>query len=179
MVEHVSRMVYQSVDVLQHPNEHTFERYERSGTVTHAAIYMSVAGLIAGIFGLAGGLGGFIGGIIGALLGFFLFTGLVYFIGKNLGGTGSFDEVAYTFSLFIAPLTVVGAVLGLIPVIGDILNLLLILVWGFFAYIAVRSSMNIRSGQQAFIVLGAAILANILIQVLIGIFLGGLAVLAA
>ena len=61
------------------------------------------------------GIGGFLGGLLGALVQFFVFTGLVFFLGKNIaGGSGSWDEVAYTFALFTAPLIVLGALLSLI-----------------------------------------------------------------
>jgi hypothetical protein len=171
----LSEMVAQSRDVLTSPSVPTFERYEHRGTVTNAAIYVGIAaviagllGLIGGLLGLGGGLNGFLSGLLGALAQFFVFTGMVYFLGKNMyQGTGTWDEVAYTFSLFTAPLIVLGAVIGLvitlfawIPLInllvafvGLIVGLVLMLVQVYYAYLAVQSSMNLRDQTQALITL--------------------------
>ncbi|NJK80483.1 MAG: YIP1 family protein [Chloroflexaceae bacterium] len=174
MVQQIPLMISQSIDVLTHPNEGTFEKYERSGTIAHAALYIGLAALIAGLFGLVEGPLGFVRGILGALLGFFIFTGLVYYIGKQQGGTGTFDEVAYTFSLFNAPLQVIGAVIGIlviIPILGQLIvlavALALLVANVYFAYIAVRSSMNLRSQQQAMVTLGLAFVANVIIYILL------------
>ncbi len=172
-------MLNQSKDVLTSPNVGTFERYERSGTLTSAAIYVAIAALIAGILGIFyGGILGIIAGILRALAQFFIFSGLVYYIGKSQRGTGTFDEVAYTFSLFIAPLIVIGGVLSLfsvIPVLGPIVALLgalaLLVAQVYYAYIAVKSSMNIRETGPAAITLGGAFLGTLIILFIINLIL--------
>jgi hypothetical protein len=162
-------MVAQSREVLTSPSVPTFERYEHRGTITNAAIYVGVAALIAGLLGIfTGGFMGFLGGLLSALAQFFVFTGMVYFIGKSLyQGTGTWDEVAYTFSLFIAPLIVLSAALGLIvllfvwipllgflvAIFGFLVGLVLLLVQVYYAYLAVQSSMNLRDQTQALITL--------------------------
>jgi hypothetical protein len=179
----IPQMVAQSRDIISNPSVITFERYERSGTTVNAAIYMGVAAAISGLLGLTGGPLGLIGGVVGALVGFFVFTGLVFYIGRNVaGGTGTWDEVAYTFSLFIAPLTVVGAALGFvawlfsfIPLLGWLVGLLvgliglaILLVQAYFAYVAVQSSMNIRDQTRALITLGLAVVGTLVIQLIVG-----------
>jgi hypothetical protein len=174
----IPEMINQSKAVLTSPNEITFERYERSGNLTNAAIYIGIAAVIAGILGLVTppfGFGGFLSGILSALANFFIFTGLVFYIGRSQGGTGTFDEVAYTFSLFIAPLIVIGAVVGLfaiIPILGPlfifIVGLLLLAIQVYFAYIAVRSSMNLVDQTKSIITLGGAFLGTLLVYVIIG-----------
>ncbi|NTV64687.1 MAG: hypothetical protein HGA65_14310, partial [Oscillochloris sp.] len=95
----IPEMIAQSRDVITNPSVSTFERYEQRGTTVNAAIYVGIATIISGILGLTSGLGGLISGVIGALVGFFVFTGMVFYIGKNVAnGTGTWDEVAYTFS---------------------------------------------------------------------------------
>lgn len=182
----LAEMVAQSRDVISNPSVGTFERYETRGTTVNAAIYIAVAAAIAGVIGIYGGIGGILSGAINALIGFFVFTGMVFYIGRNVsGGTGTWDEVAYTFSLFIAPLTVVGALLGLvvwvfsfIPVLnvlvallGALAALLILLVQAYFAYIAVQSSMNIRDQGKALTTLGLAVLGTFVIQIIIGLIL--------
>ncbi|MBX0328646.1 YIP1 family protein [Oscillochloris sp. ZM17-4] len=185
MMQQVSlpEMVAQSRDVISNPSVGTFERYERRGTTTNAAIYVGVASVVAGVLGLTGGLGGLLSGILGALIGFFVFTGMVFYIGKSVaGGTGTWDEVAYTFSLFVAPLTVLGAVISLvvwlfsfIPILGFLVALLsfpialiILLAQAYFAYIAVQSSMNIRDQGKAIITLGLSVVGTVIVQMIIG-----------
>jgi hypothetical protein len=173
----IPEMINQSKAVLTSPNEITFERYERSGNLTHAAIYIGIAAVIAGLLGLITppfGFGGLLSGILGALANFFIFTGLVFYIGRSQGGTGTFDEVAYTFSLFIAPLIVIRAVVGLfaiIPILGPlfifIVGLVLLVAQVYFAYIAVRSSMNLVDQTKSIITLGGAFLGTLLVYVII------------
>ncbi|MCA9838009.1 MAG: YIP1 family protein, partial [Trueperaceae bacterium] len=100
----VSEMIQQSREVVTKPSVASFERYETSGTMQDALIYVAIAAAISGLLGLGGGIGGLISGIVTTLLGFFIFTYLIFWIGKQQGGTGSLDEVAYTFSLFWVPL---------------------------------------------------------------------------
>ncbi len=179
----IPEMVNQSITVITNPSVATFERYERRGTLTNAAIYVGIAALITGLLGVfGGGLGGAISGAIGALINFFLFTGLVYYIGKQQGGTGSFDEVAYTFSLFSVPLSIIGAVVGLviaifawIPIInllvglaGLLVALVVLAAQVYFGYLAVQSSMNLTDQTKAIITLGGAALATLVIQIVLG-----------
>lgn len=173
-------MVAQSREVLTSPSVPTFERYEHRGTITNAAIYVGVAALIAGLLGIfTGGFMGFVGGLLSALAQFFVFTGMVYFLGKSLyHGTGTWDEVAYTFSLFIAPLIVLSAALGLIvllfvwipllgflvAIFGFLVGLVLMLVQVYYAYLAVQSSMNLRDQTQALITLVLAYIGTLVVM---------------
>jgi hypothetical protein len=183
----IPEMIAQSQDIITNPSVSTFERYEQRGTTTNAAIYVAIAAVISGVLGFYGGVGGIIGGALSALIGFFVFTGMVFYIGKNVaGGTGTWDEVAYTFSLFIAPLIVVGAVLGLviwvfsfipllgalIAILGAVAALLILLVQAYFAYIAVQSSMNIRDQGKAITTLLLAVVGTFVVQLVIGAMFG-------
>lgn len=175
----VGEMFGQSVNVITKPSVTTFEQYERHGTIVQAAIYVTIGAAIAGLLGLTGGISGFIGGILTALVGFFLFTGLVYYVGTTQGGSGTYDEVAYTFSLFWAPMAVIGA-LGSLLLFITFIGIILIPVWllvvlfanAYFAYLAVQSSMNMHDSSKIFITLGAAIVGTWLVQWLIGSILG-------
>jgi FtsH-binding integral membrane protein len=122
-------MLDQSRDIMLNPSVATFERHEQRGTLTNAAIYVGVAALISALIGaISGGPAGFLSSLLASLAQFFVFTGMVYLLGKSMfGGTGNWDEVAYTFSLFTAPLILLGALVGLIIVLFSwipVLNLL-------------------------------------------------------
>jgi hypothetical protein len=181
----LSEMVNSSIVVMTKPSVSTFEMYERRGNLASALTYVGIAAAISGILGAVGAtsiIAGLLGGVISAIVGFLVFTYSVFFIGKSQGGTGTYDEVAYTFSLFWAPLAVIGAVIGLIGrvlpllacVIGLPVALALLAAQIYFGYLAVQSSMNIRDSGRAIITLVvAAILAFIVNVVIAGIFGAG------
>jgi len=167
-------MFPQSVAVLSKPGVATFEQFERRGGTTEAMIYVVVGAIIAALAGLLkGGVGGLISGLIGPIVGFAVFTGLVYVVGKNLfKGTGTYPEVAYTFALFYVPISVVSAVIGIIPILGALVGFILGLVNIYFGYLAVQSSMNLRDTTSAIVTLvlsyiGSAIVIGILTSLII------------
>ncbi len=160
MSSSIADMLAQSQEVLTKPSVATFERFEDRGTLADALIYVAVAAAITGVFGLTGGIGGFVGNILVTLLGFFAFTFLVYWLGRQRGGTGTLNQVAYSFALFWAPLSVLFGVLSfvlLITIIG-ILALPLVAIAAlvanvYFAYLAVQSSLNLQGGGTVWVVL--------------------------
>lgn len=197
----LAEMAAQSRDVITNPSVATFERYEKRGSIGTAGVYVLVAAVLAGVLTFIPALIGpggqnpllvLVGGVVGALINFVVFTGLVYYLGKAVaGGTGTWDEVAYSFALFIAPLAVLsGAVtlvvglLGWIPLLGALVGIAgavvaiaVLLAQVYFGYLAVQSSMNIADPSRALVVLvGSALAAGVAALVLgaLGSFLGGL-----
>jgi hypothetical protein len=188
----LAEMAAQSRDVITNPSVATFERYEKRGSIGTAGVYILVAAVLAGILGfipalISAGLGGafstLILGVVGALINFVIFTGLVFYLGRNMAnGTGSWDEVAYSFALFIAPLAVLGGVLSLIvglliwiPVLGALIGLagflvglLILLAQVYFGYLAVQSSMNIHDSTKALIVLVLSAVGAFVAQLILG-----------
>lgn len=188
----VGEMVVQSRDVISNPSVATFERYEHRGSIGNAGMYVGIAAAVAGLLGFVAALmpwvpgnpfGALIGGVLAALVQFFVFTGMVYVLGKNIaGGSGTWDEVAYTFSLFIAPLIIAGSavtfvvrLLGSIPLLGfliglagGLIGLVFLVVQSYFAYLAVQSSMNIHDQGKAIITLVLSVLASFVIQLALG-----------
>ncbi len=174
----IMNMVSQSIQVLSKPSVATFEQYEGKGNMRDALIYVGVAAVIAGLLGLGGGIGGFLRGIITTLVGFFVFTYLVHWFGKQQGGTGTLDEVAYTFALFWAPLSIVFGIVTLVLVITLIGILLVPLVAiaalvanVYFAYMGVQSSMNLTESNKIWMTLGAAFVGAIVVNIVVGAIL--------
>lgn len=179
-------MLNQSRAIMTNPAVTTFEQYEKRGTITQAMIYISIASVITGLLGAYAGAGGIIFGVIGSIVNFLAFTALVFYIGQKIAnGTGTWDEVAYTFSLFIAPLTVLKGVLGLIvwmlaliPFLGGLFAIMgffafviVLLIQAYFTYIAVQSSMNIHDSTNSIITLVLAVVGTMLVNVIVsGIF---------
>ncbi|MBB6098913.1 hypothetical protein HNR42_002348 [Deinobacterium chartae] len=165
----VSAMFAYSMEVLGKPSVATFERYERHGTAREAFSYVAIAAAVSALIGLVGGLGGAIVAFLTTMLGFLVFTYAVYFAGKTFfGGTGTYDEVAFTFSLFYVPLSVIGALLGLIPLLGLLTGLIILVAQIYYGYLAVQSSMNIRDSGPAIITLVIAGAVNFVLAMIIG-----------
>lgn len=170
----LTEMVQSSMVVMRQPSVATFERYERRGTLQQALIYVALAALLAGLFGILDDAGGALRSIIGVIVNFLVFTFATFRIGQSQGGTGTLDEVAYTFSLFIAPLQVIGAVIGTVLAITGIglilvpiVALVLLVAQVYYAYIAVQSSMNLTTPRAAWITLGTAFLFSFIASIIL------------
>lgn len=174
----IGTMVQHSREVLTKPSAATFERFEREGTFADALIYVAIAAAISGIFGLVNGIGGFLSQILLTLLGFMVFVYLVHYIGTRQGGSGTLDEVAYSFALFWAPLSVLSALLTLLLVI-TLVGILLLPLLGlavlaanvYFGYLAVRSSMNLTESGKAWLTLILAALGVLVFNLIVGAIL--------
>lgn len=189
----IGGMVQQSIEVITRPSVAAFERYERSGTAREAFIYVGLAAVIGALLKLllslhtsaAYAVGIAVLTLISTLLGFFVFTFAVNWAGKQFfHGSGSYDEVAYTFALFYAPLSLIAAVLGLIPIIGLLVGLAVLVGYVYYGYLAVQASMNIRDTGQAIILLVIGAVANWIVSavitgVLAAVVLGSLAMSGA
>ena len=190
----LSEMVNSSIDVLTKPSVPTFERYERRGNLQKALFYVGVAAIVSALIAFLGGLiggaldetrGALSTGVIAALrelvlifVSFLVFTGTVFYVGHTQGGTGSLDEVAYSFALFYVPISVLSSVLGMVLLATLVLACLAPLVWlaavvayAFFAWLAVQSSMNLRNSTKTLITLGAAVLVTLVVRILINAIL--------
>lgn len=169
-------MINGSIAVLTKPSVATFEEHERNN-LTWALIYSVIAGVINAIIAaIAASLG--LGtanmagldpemaaaaqpSIIGAVFGAIIFTvlvlliswGITFGLGRAFGGTGQFGELAYGLSLFAAPLTVIGSLLGLIPFIGGIAAFALSVYNLYLTYLAIQSGMNLPSNKALYVIL--------------------------
>lgn len=169
----ISDMLNQSVTVLTKPAVTTFEQFEKRGGQREALTYVmtaaAIAAIVALLFGLLGGLGAaLLGGVMAFILpvvGFYLFSYLVYTVGKSQGGTGTQDEVFYTNSLYAAPILAVNGALSAIPLLGCLaapVTLALSIYQLYLGYLAARSSMNLDQ-NKAIITMVVAIIAQIVI----------------
>ncbi|RIH85076.1 hypothetical protein Mlute_01671 [Meiothermus luteus] len=174
IVDTLSQMFSQSLQVLRRPSVATFEEFEGRGTLREALLYVAVAAVLVGLLGLAVGPGGFLRSVAGSVLGFLVFTYLVYYVGRSQGGSGNLDQVAYSFALFWAPINVAVALLGLLLVLTLIgiflLPLLAVAALGvnvYFAYLAVQASMNLREGGRVWLTLLAAFVGTLVVSLVL------------
>jgi hypothetical protein len=176
----VGEMLNQSITVLTKPSVQSFEQFERRGGQREALIYVGAAAALAGIVGAVFGLltrgitgliGGLVAGIVLPVISYFVFSFLIYTIGKSQGGTGTQDEVFYTTSLYTAPILAVNGVIGAIPLLNCILlpaTFLLGLYQLYLGYLATRSSMNLDQ-NKAIITVVLAIIAMWIAGAVIGL----------
>lgn len=178
----INEMLNQSIQVLTKPGIGTFERFERHGGQREATIYIMVAAAISAVAALVFGLlNGIVAALIGAafgfilpVIGFYIFVFLVYFIGKQQGGTGTQDEVFYTISLFVAPIQAVTGAVGAIPLLNCLalpVTLALGIYQIYLGYLGVRSSMNLDQ-NKAIITLVLAFIAQLIISIIVGAIFG-------
>jgi hypothetical protein len=166
----LGEMVQQSIQVLSKPSPQTFEAFENRGTMRDALIYVAVGAAISGLLSLPAGLGAAIGSVIATVASFFVFVYVVHYVGTTQGGTGTLDQVAYTFSLFWIPLQIVAALVGLVLIITlvgilllPLLSIAAIAASAYFAYLASQSSLNLTDTTKIVISLLAGIVASALV----------------
>ena len=110
---------------------------------------------------LAGRVVGTGAGIFGALCGtffivpiFFLIGSVIYFaIAKMFGGDGDFEEQTYLLATFTAPITIVNAVIGIIPFLGGCVTFFISIYQLVLTYFAIKASHNLTSGKALMTVL--------------------------
>jgi hypothetical protein len=181
-------MVSSSIVVLTKPSVATFEQYERRGSTRDALIYVGVAAIVAGLVGfvfnllLAGvtaAIGGLLSGLLVTLVGFSAFAFVLYFVGRQQGGTGTQDEVFYTCALYTAPLLAITGIISAIPLLNCLLlpvSLALGLYQLYLGYLASRSSMNLDQ-TKAIVAVIAALLAQLIVGAVIGAVIGSIFVM--
>ena len=185
----LQRMLAQSRDVLTHPQARTFYNYAARGSDSDALTYVAVAAFLTTLLEmLAVGGGSAIGlvrGVLDQLFGFYLFAGVIYFIGQQQGGRGTFQEVAYTFALFYVPLQVLLWALVWLAALSPLAPLVLPWLWlirllglaaqAFYAQRAVKGVMGFRQEKEAWVAVAAGLVLLWVIQLALSrMALGGI-----
>lgn len=169
------RMVRESFEVLMHPDVRTLNYYGARGSdgdaLTYVAVGAFIVSLVSLLFGGGGNALGFIMAIINQLFEFYLFAGVIYFVGKQFGGIGDFEAVVYTFALFYVPILLLtwALTLGLLFVPGGAnlfiwMTLAGMLARGVFAYLGVRAVLRLRRPRDALLTVGIGLLVIWVIQ---------------
>lgn len=114
--------------------------------------------------GAGGAVLGLIGGVIAAIVGWALWTGVVYFIGtKMFNGTATWGEVLRTVGYANSPGVL--RILGFIPVLGAIINLVVAIWLIVTTVVAVRQALDIGTVQSIIVAIIGAIVAFIVIAI--------------
>ena len=125
----------------------TYEEVEADQTATGQAAGVVALVAIAQAIGASGeGALGIIFGIVAALFGWLLWSGITYLIGdKLLGGTATWGELLRTIGFAQAPGVLY--VLGIVPLLGGVVRLVLA-IWILIAgIIAIRQALDFSTGK--------------------------------
>src|SRR5690242_7543192 len=122
------------------------------------------------------GVGNF-GAIIWVPLGFFIGMGILFVSAKIFGGSGSFLQQAYSFMLFYVPINGLGAVLGLVPVLGGFAGFLLGIYSIVLAVFAMMASQRLSGGRAVAAVLLPAVIVALLVCALFTVIIVAIAAL--
>lgn len=188
--------------VLMHPKE-TFADEKKGSNIMEGAkqvaLAYAVAGIIIGIviaiFG-AGPAAMFLGPmaavagvaaivvtpvmlVIMGLITSFIGAGIIHVMSKLLGGTGTFAQQYYLMAIWMAPVMLLGMVLNLVPIVGQLIGLLLNLYGLYLGTLAIKEAQGLSTLKAVLawlipiIVLG--ILAMVVAAAMFAALLGGIA----
>lgn len=101
------------------------------------------------------------GTIFGTLFGMLIFVPLAFIIGsgilfvvaKMFGGEGDFEEHTYLLATIWAPITIINAVLGVVPFLGACLTFIISIYQLVLATFAIKVAHNLPGGKAAATVL--------------------------
>ena len=104
----------------------------------------------------------------------FLISSAIYFgVAKAVGGTGSFEEHTYMLATFTAPIAIVNAVIGVIPVLGACVSLFIWIYQIVLTYFSMKVTHDLTTGKALIVALTPVIILIVcFICLFLFIFLG-------
>lgn len=102
--------------------------------------------------------------IVWTLLGFLIGVGILHLIARVLGGSGVYGRYAYLIAAFAAPISIVSSLLGMVPLVGGCIGILLAIYSIVLAYFATRVEHNLPQGKAI-----AAVLIPIAVVIVLAI----------
>ena len=156
---------------------HTYEEVEADRTATGQAMGVVVLSSVAsgiGAVGAGGGVG-LAAGAIGALIGWFLWAFVTYLVGTKIlpepQTRSDVGELLRTIGFSASPGVLL--VLGIIPVLGAFVSLV-VSIWMLAAFVvAVRQALDYRSTGRAVAVCAIGWLFFVALSVVLRMFVGG------
>lgn len=128
--------------------------------------------------GALGGMGAAnLWAIVSVPLGFLIGVGILWLLARLLGGTGEYGRYAYLMAAFAAPLTILSALLGLIPLAGSCIAFIVYIYQLVLTYYATKVEHQLSSGRAITVVLIPVIVALLLILCFVFLLVGMLATL--
>jgi hypothetical protein len=119
-----------------------------------------------------GGVGGAIFTLIFTFVWFFLGAGILWLTAKMFGGTNSnFMTHAYLLSISYTPLRLIGAIVGIIPILGGLVAFAAYLYQLYSAGLAMQASQRMQPGRAQLAAFLPLIVGILLFCICIGIFI--------
>ncbi|MEZ4675491.1 MAG: Yip1 family protein [Caldilineaceae bacterium] len=75
------------------------------------------------------------------------FCGILHLIARLFGGTGEFGRFAYLIAAFQAPITIISAVLGFVPVVGGCVSAVLFIYGIVLTFFALKAEHALSDGK--------------------------------
>jgi len=107
--------------------------------------------------------GGGLAALIITPIGFLIGTGILYLIARLFGGTGDFGRFAYLLAAIQAPISIVSALLGFVPLLGSCLTAVLSIYSLVLTYFAIKVEHSLTGGKAIGVLLTPLILFSLLI----------------
>lgn len=155
----------------------TFKKEKKKSNLGLGANYIAKAGIIAGIIaGIASlNLTNFIFSIILYpilnVVGWLLGSAIYYMFAKLLGGKGDYTKQSYLMSLYIAPLSIVSAILVSIPVVGIWLSFFVTVFGLYLLTFALKEAHNYSTDKAVLTWLIPFIILVIILLIGLGLFI--------
>ena len=152
----------------------TYEEVEADRSATgQAFVVVLIVAVCAAIGGIRGGMAGIIIAPIMAVVGWLVWSAVTMFVGTKLfGGTADMGELLRTLGFAQSP--GVFAILGIIPILGGLIGMI-VGIWQLVAgIIAIRQALDFSTGKAILTALVGWLAMVILMAVVGGIFgIGG------
>lgn len=149
----------------------TYEEVENDLTATgQAATVVAIAAVAAAIGAARQGSGGVIATLLASLLGWALWAGVTYVVGTRLmDGTATWGELLRTLGFAQSPRILL--VLGIIPVLGRLV-VLVVGIWTLVTgVVAIRQALDITTGK-AIVTAVVSLIAIIVVTAVLGTLFG-------
>ena len=149
----------------------TYEEVENDLTATgQAATVVAIAAVAAAIGASRQGSGGVIATLLASLLGWALWAGVTYVVGtKLMDGTATWGELLRTLGFAQSPRILL--VLGIIPVLGRLV-VLVVGIWTLVTgVVAIRQALDITTGK-AIVTAVVSLIAILVVTAVLGTIFG-------
>jgi hypothetical protein len=176
-------LIQRYITVLRNPGVATFSAEAPYANWQDIWIGLVALAVVRAVFGYitaleyraVGGSGWSFGNVIGSLIttfiAFFVVAGIAHLLSRLFGSTASFLPYAYALSLFLVPIGIIQAVVGIVPLLGGLIGFaagIYSLVLWYFATIAVQ---RISEGQAVGVIL-LTIVVIVVLAIIFGVILG-------
>ena len=112
-----------------------------------------------------------LGSIIIEPIFFIIGIGILHLVASVLGGQGQFGRYAYFNATFSAPLSIIGSLLGFVPVLGACVGFILPIYGWVLTYFATKAEYGLSDGRAIVVVLVPLIVVFVLIAcVMVAVF---------